>query len=322
MPAAPNGASVTVKRPPPATILVTGASGFVGQATCRHLLAAGHDVRALHGRHPAPPGTRAIPVDLANCCDWDALLEGASAVVHLAGMAHVPVGQVAHAMLWHINVEATAHLARATAAAGVRMVFVSSAKVLGAAGTFTAASPPQPPDIYAASKWAAEQALLGVPDLDFVILRPPLVYGPGVGANFLRLLKLMDSGLPLPFAAVAARRSLIGVDNLADAIVTCLFSAGAGRRTYLLADGAALALNDLLRQIAAALGRPARLLPLPQALLNVAFKTLRQEAAARRLFDDLVVDDRAFRSTYGWQPPLDFAQGLQQTCAWFRCQLA
>lgn len=307
---------------PDKTILVTGASGFVGQATCRRLLAAGHAVRALHGRRPAPPGTAAVQLDLTTCtpAEWRTLLAGTAAVVHLAGMAHVPVERHNRQRVWHANVDTTANIARAAAAEGVRMVFVSSAKVLGAAGTFSDASPPRPPDLYAESKWAAEQALAEIADLDFVILRPPLVYGPGVGANFLRLLKLMDRSLPLPlpFAAVTARRSLIGVDNLADAIATCLFSAGASRRAYLLADGEALALNVLLRQIAAALDRPARLFPFPAALLDMAFKVLGQEAVARRLLDDLVVDDREFRAAYGWQPPLDFAQGLRQTCEWFR----
>jgi UDP-glucose 4-epimerase len=302
-------------------VLVTGASGFVGRAVCRRLLAAGYAVRALHGRHPAPAGTEALQVDLAAGADWPGLVAGAAAVVHLAGMAHVPVGAAVRGTVWRVNVTATEEIARAAAAAGARLVFVSSAKVLGATGSFDDAAPPRPPDLYAASKWAAEQTLAAVPGLDYVILRPPLVYGPGVGANFRKLLKLMDTGLPLPFAAVAARRSLIGVDNLADAIRCCLAAAEPERRAYLVADdGAAPTLTDLLRAIAAALGRPARLFPVPVPLLAAVARLGGQGGLIERLFADLVVDDSEFRIAYGWQTPSSFAQGLAETCAWYRAR--
>ena len=303
---------------PSGPILVTGASGFVGRALCARLVADGRAVRALHGRQPAPAGTEAVRVDLAAGPDWPAVLAGVGAVVHLAGMAHVPVGAAARDAVWRVNVRATEALGRAAAAAGVRLVFVSSAKVLGATGSFTDASPPAPPDLYAESKWAAEQALAAIPGLDYVILRPPLVYGPGVGANFLRLLKLMDTRLPLPFAAVEARRSLIGVANLADAIMTCLGTGEPERRAYLVSDGEAPTLAELLRRIAAALGRPARLYPLPVALLAALARLGGQAGLVERLFSDLVVDDREFRIAYGWQAPVPLAAGLAATAAWYR----
>jgi nucleoside-diphosphate-sugar epimerase len=300
------------------TILVTGASGFIGRAVCRCLLDAGHAVRALHGRQPAPAGTQAVRADFAAAVDWPRLLDGATAAVHLAGMAHAPVDRVARDALRRINVEATTELGRAAADAGARLVFVSSAKVLGATGHFDDAAPPAPPDLYAASKWAAEQALAAVSGLDYVILRPPLVYGPGVGANFHKLLKLMDSGLPLPFDAVAARRSLIGVANLADAIRVCLAAEIPDRRAYLVADGAAPTFAELLGAIAAGLGRPARLFPFPVPVLAALARLAGRGEIVERLFADLVVDDRDFRIVHGWQPPASFAQGLAETCAWYR----
>jgi nucleoside-diphosphate-sugar epimerase len=300
------------------TVLVTGASGFVGRAVCGRLIEAGCAVRALHGRRPAPAGTQAVHADLAAAPDWPRLLDGARAVVHLAGMAHAPVDRVARDALRRVNVRATAELARAAAAAGVRLVFVSSAKVLGATGHFNDAAPPAPPDLYAESKWAAEQELAAIPGLDYAILRPPLVYGPGVGANFLKLLKLMDSGLPLPFGAVTARRSLIGVANLADAIRICLAADVPDRRAYLVADGPAPTLAELLGAIAAGLGRPARLFPFPVSALAALSRLAGRGEVVERLFADLVVDDRDFLIVHGWQPPVPFAQGLAETCAWYR----
>lgn len=300
------------------SILVTGAGGFIGRAVCGRLMDAGHGVRALHGRRPAPAGTQALRADLAAAPDWPRLLDGVAAVVHLAGLAHAPVGRVARDALWRVNVAATADLGNAAAAAGARLVFVSSAKVLGATGRFDDATPPAPPDLYAESKWAAERALAAVPGLDHVVLRPPLVYGPGVGANFLKLLKLMDAGLPLPFAAVAARRSLIGVENLADAILACLRAAPGAGRAYLVADGAAPSLAELLAAIAAGLGRPARLFSFPVPLLAGLARLAGRGELVERLFADLVVDDREFRRVHGWRPPVPFEEGLARTCAWFR----
>jgi nucleoside-diphosphate-sugar epimerase len=303
-------------------VLVTGASGFVGHAVCRQLLQVGYKVRAQHFRRSPPAGTQGVQVNLADFGNACFMLDGVAAVVHLAGMAHAPLSRLARQDVWRANVAATESIARAAATAGIRLVFVSSAKVLGDAGTFSDASPPHPPDLYAASKWEAEQALSAIPGLDFVILRPPLVYGPGVGANFLKLLKLMNAGMPLPFASVVAQRSLIGVANLADAICTCLSSTHSSKRAFLLADGEVLALHDLLRRIAAALDRPARLFPLPMTLLDSLARIAGQGAIARRLFDDFVVDDRDFRDAYDWQPRIAFAQGLQETCDWFHKQPA
>jgi UDP-glucose 4-epimerase len=299
-------------------ILVTGASGFVGRAVCRRLVEAGYAVRAIHGRRRAPAGTEAWQSDLATVSDWGPMLDDVAAVVHLAGLAHTPVSAVDRAALRTLNVDVTHRLARAVEQTGIHLVFISSAKVLGATGRFTDTSPAAPPDAYAESKWAAEQALTALPGLDYVILRPPLVYGPGVGANFHKLLKLMDASLPLPFASVAAQRSLIGVDNLADAILRCLTSAAPNRRAYLVADNSPLALPDLLRAIAVALQRRAWLFPCPTTALAGLARLSGQAGLVERLLTDLVVDDSEFRIAHGWEAPTSFAEGLAATCAAYR----
>ena len=230
-------------------IAVTGASGFIGAALVPALAARGHEVLALD---------RAAIGDLAAVADWRALIGGTQAVVHLAALAHARARD--EARLRAINLGATLALGEAAAAAGTRMVFVSSVKALGeesGAQPFDDSSAPHPEDAYGRAKADAERALGERRDLDFAILRPPLVYGPGVKANFLALMRAIDRGWPLPLAGIENRRSLIYVGNLCDAIALCVEAAGAKQRKYLLSDGAPVSTPELCRRIAAALGRPA-----------------------------------------------------------------
>ena len=273
-------------------ILVTGATGFIGNAVCPALAARGFEVRAA---------TRASTGDLATFDRWDDLLSGVDCVVHLANLAHVPASEIGRAR--SLNVEATLRLARAAADRGVRrFVYLSSVKAdAGAARD----------DPYGALKAEAEAGLAAVDGIERVVLRPPLVYGPGVKANFLVLMRAIDRGLPLPFASIRNRRSLLYVANLADAIVRCVDAPEAAGRTYAVSDGAPVSTPELCRAIGAALGHPARLFPFPVALLELA-------PPLRKLTRSLEADDRAIRAELEWRPPFRFEEGLRATSEWYR----
>ena len=292
-------------RGPASRILVTGASGFVGQAVVPALRARGHQVVALD---------RASVGDLAGFSGWAARLAGSDAVVHLAALAHAR--GVDEARLRAVNVDAALALGEAAAAGGVKMLLMSSVKVLGEETPqmpFDDSSPPAPQDAYGRAKAAAEAALHAVPGLSLSVLRPPLVYGQGVKANFLALMRAIARGWPLPLASIENRRSLIYVGNLADAAVRCLESPSAAGKTYGVSDGAPVSTPDLCRAIGTALDRPARLFKCPAALLELA-------PPARRLTRSLVVDDASIRRELGWAAPHSMEEGLRLTAAWFRAQ--
>jgi nucleoside-diphosphate-sugar epimerase len=253
-------------------IHVTGARGFIGGHLGPALAAAGHELRAC--------------------------VEGCDAVVHLANIAHTS----AHpADLHRVNVEGTIAQAKAALAAGAkRFIYLSSIKAARA------------DDAYGRAKSVAEQALLQLEGLEPVILRPPLVYGPRVKANFLALMRAIDRGWPLPLASIANRRSLLYVGNLVDAMRRCL-EGGMVRKVYALSDGAPVSTPELCRAIARALGRPVRLFPFPPALLRLA-------PGLARLAESLEVDDRAIRDELGWRPPFSVEQGLRVTAEWYRAQ--
>ena len=281
-------------------VVVTGAAGFIGQALVPALRARGHQAVALD---------RAIVGDLAGFTGWAAHLAGSDAVVHLAALAHSrPVDE---ARLRAVNVAAALALGKAAAAAGVKMLQMSSVKVLGEETPqrpFDDSSPPAPQDAYGRAKAAAEAALRAVPGLSLTVLRPPLVYGAGVKANFLALLRAVARGWPLPLASIENRRSLVYAGNLADAVVRCLETPLAAGKTYGVTDGAPLSTPALCRALGAALGRPARLFSFPPALLELA-------PPARKLTRSLVIDDSAIRRELGWAPPYGFAEALRLTVA-------
>ena len=306
-------------------ILVTGASGFIGAALCRELLARGHSVRAAV-RTPSSPAARTagldeIPVaDLTGELDRDALVVGMDAVVHLAATAHRAAGEPETR---RVNATATIRLAASAAGRTRRFVFVSSVKVHGedsGSGAYVESDPTQPQDAYGRSKLEAERALTEMAarrGMELVLIRPPLVYGPSVKANFLRLLRWVDAGLPLPFALVRNRRSLIGLDNLVDAIARSVEHPEA-RGPFLVADDESVSTPDLLSRTARALERPTRLARAPLWLLRSAVAIAGRSDEIRRLTGSLVVDSSRARRLLGWRPRRTLDQGLAETARWYR----
>jgi nucleoside-diphosphate-sugar epimerase len=289
------------------TILVTGAAGFVGSALCPALAAAGWTVRAAG---------RGETGDIGPDTDWSALTSGADAVAHLAARVHVMRETTSNpaAEFNRVNRDGTAGLARAAAATGARrFVFVSTVKVHGETSDhpLAATDPARPADDYARSKWAAEQALAETAEaMETVVLRPPLVYGPGVGGNFHALMRLVARGLPLPLAGLHNRRSLIARGNLVSAI---LWALDAPPGAYLPSDGEDLSTPALIRRLAAAMDRPARLFAAPESALRLAARVAGRAAAFDRLSGSLTVDGRL----PGWQPGVSVDDALAATAAWY-----
>lgn len=308
-------------------ILVTGASGFVGSALLpRFLKYEGASLVAATRKAstglPAAVRMRRVG-DLGPDTDWRAALEGVGTVIHLAARVHVmqDTAEDPLAEFRRVNVEGTLNLARQAVAAGVgRFVFLSSVKVNGEGGSrpYTEADTPAPQDPYGISKHEAEQglrAVAGEGGMEVTVIRPPLVYGPGVKANFAALVRAVRRGVPLPLGAVHNRRSLVAVDNLADFIVTCATHPSAGNDTFMVSDGEDLSTPELVRRLAAAMNRPVRLLPVPPALLFAGSALLGRRAAVHRLCGSLRVDIRRAGSRLGWRPPVSVDEALRRTVA-------
>ncbi len=260
--------------------------------------------------------------------EWTDALRGAEIVIHLAARVHMMRDEVTDplAEFLKVNLEGTANLAEQAARAGVkRFVYVSSIKVNGeetlGEQKFSELDEPSPQDPYGISKWEAEQALRRVAQetgLEVVIVRPPLVYGPEVKGNFIQMLKILRLGVPLPFAMVHNRRDLIYVENLADALIACATCPAAAGQTYLVCDGEAVSTPELLRQLAAGMGRSARLLPCPPGWLSGIGRLLGKTQRVARLLGSLQVDSGKIRRELHWMPPYTLGQGLRATADWYR----
>jgi len=308
---------------PEGTTLVTGANGFVGAEIVRQLRAQGLAVR---GAVRTATGADEVAVgDIGSDTDWSAALVGVDRVIHCAARVHQMDDRAADplAAFRAVNRDGTAALARQAAVAGAtRLVFLSSIKVNGETtrgrAPFTAADAASPQDPYGQSKWEAEQALHAIAaetTLEVTIVRPPLVYGPGVRANFARMVSWVARGRPLPFGLCNNRRSLVAVANLASLAIAASRHPAAAGATLMASDAESVSVRELLAQIGTAFGRPARLLPVPVALLRLLGSVIGQRAAIDRLCDPLLVDGAPTRALLGWHPPVTMAQELARMAA-------
>jgi nucleoside-diphosphate-sugar epimerase len=320
-------------------MLVTGANGFVGSALCRRLHSSGVLVRGAvrdwttlpqHGDSDSKDLEWVVLHDRSPEDDTRHVLQDVSAIIHLAARVQIMEDRAGDRLgeFRRINTDWTERLARAAARQGVRrFVYLSSIKVHGEASTepFTEQDAPNPQDPYGISKWEAEQALAAVSSetgLEMVVIRSPLIYGPGVGGNVLQLLNIIRRGIPLPFASVQNRRSLVYLGNLVDALACCVRDVRAAGQTYLASDGEDLSTPDLIRRLAKALGMSVRLWPIPPTVLRLMGRLTGKGAMFDRLLGSLQVDSSKIRRELDWQPPCSVNQGLAETAAWYNVRFS
>lgn len=308
-------------------ILITGSDGFVGSTLCSTLQQRG--IESVQTVRKNASGDRISIGDLSAETNWQHVLPNCTCVIHLAARVHVMDEQAGDplAAFRAINVDATLNLARQAIAAGVkRFVFVSSVKVNGEETferPFTAFDTPAPLDPYGQSKLDAELALQELgreTGLEVVIVRPPLVYGPGVRANFLNLMKLVKKGLPLPLGAIHNRRSMVAVGNLVDLLILCSWHKQAAGQIFMVSDECDVSITQLLRQLSHAMQRRSLLLPVPAGLIAGTARLLGKSAIASRLLGSLQVDIKHTKDRLQWQPPLSMPDALQQTATHFLSQ--
>jgi nucleoside-diphosphate-sugar epimerase len=311
-------------------VLVTGSSGFVGARLCRTLTAHGWRVVAASRQasgHPPIPGINDVRLSLSSGSEsWQKALSSVRCVIHLAALAH-QMGAASKAVgrFYEVNVEGSRFVAEEASRAGVRrFIFLSSVKVNGEGGgtkMYRADDLPNPQDAYGRSKLEAEMVLRDVcvrAGMELIVIRPPLIYGPGVRANFRRLLSLAALGLPLPFRSINNRRSMLGIWNLVNFIEFCMTHSAAAGQTWLISDGEDLSTPMLLQKLALAMGKPSRLFPLSPMLLKRVASVVGLGAEMYRLCDSLQVDSAPARERLHWQPPMSVDEGLAQTAAAYK----
>ena len=307
-------------------ILLTGANGFVGRALTTQLVERGLAVSCVVRGKSSSPATEdsTIRIDsISSHQDWGSGLAGIDTVIHAAARVHIMKDVEVNPLLEFrkVNTSGTLNLAKQASENGVRrFIYISTVKVNGEYTAkdcpFTADSVFVPSEPYALSKYEAEQGLLELSektDMEVVIIRPPLVYGPAVKANFRFLILAVNRGFPLPLGAINNRRSLVALDNLVDLIITCIGHPAAANQTFMAGDGEDLSTTELLQRIGTALGKPARLVPFPASWLIFIASLLGKKAVAQRLCNSLQVDISKTRAVLGWEPPVSVDQGLRQT---------
>lgn len=309
-------------------VLITGASGFIGQRLARTLQARSRPTRLVTRSHSLSiPGAEMVMLQGAGQKpkDWRQAVDGCDAIVHLAARAHVLKDGAADPLVAfrEVNLQLSLACAEAAIGAGVRrFVFVSSVGVHGNqtdSKPFAANDDLAPCTPYAQSKMEAERALKALctgTEMELVVVRPPLVYGPRAPGNFASLLRALRRGLPLPLGAVTAnRRSLVALDNLVDLLLTCIHHPAAAGEAFLVSDGEDLSTADLLLRMGKALGHPAKLVPVPPRLLHWCAVMLGKGDTAQRLLGNLQIDITHTRQTLGWTPPISVDEGLRRAAA-------
>ena len=311
-------------------VFVTGASGFIGKSLCNALAEQGYSVRkAIRGSNRDNQPHIYTIGNIGPDTEWSSALKGIDIVIHLAAHVHIvkknkpDLSEVYR----YVNVEGTERLAQKAALCGVkRFIYLSSIKVNGESTSstpFTENDSPNPQDAYAVSKWEAEQILWRIGSgtgMEIIIIRPTLVYGSGVKANLLNLMKVVDRGIALPLTLVSNRRSMIALDNLVDFILHCAKNREVSNDIFLVSDGEDLSTPGLIRRLAACMGRPARLIPCPLPLMRLGGRLFGRQTLVDRLCDSLQVDISKAKTLLGWAPPISVDEGLRKTVNWYMSQ--
>ena len=302
-------------------VLLTGSSGFLGRSLVARLKREGYSLALAQRSQPVEPSLITHMIgSLSADTNWTSALVAQQLVIHTAARAHVMRDKVANPLAEYrsVNVEGTLNLARQAAAAGVkRFVFISSIGVNGNISTrpFRASDLPSPAEPYAQSKWEAEQGLIKLAaetGMEVVVIRPPLVYGSGAPGNFGRLVRWIEKGVPLPLGSIRNKRSLVGIDNLVDLIIRCIDHPAAANQVFLAGDGEDLSTTELLRAVGMAMGKPARLIPVPVELLQFGATLLCKKAMAQRLLGSLQVDISKACELLDWKPPYTVKEGFRR----------
>ncbi|OGQ52421.1 MAG: NAD-dependent dehydratase [Deltaproteobacteria bacterium RIFCSPLOWO2_02_FULL_53_8] len=310
------------------SVLVTGANGFIGAPLLTVLRESGRYLAKGVVRHPGYLDAESLVVpSIDGSTDWQLVIGGIDAVIHLAARVHVMKDHVADPMaeFLKVNVEGTLALARQAADAGVkRFVFLSSIKVNGeqtqTGQRYAPNDTPKPSDPYGISKCEAEKGLRRIAEetgMEVVIIRPVLVYGPGVKGNFLSMMRWLHKGIPLPLGAINNARSLVALDNLIDLIITCLHHPAAANQTFLVSDGEDISTTELLKRTASAMGAKTRLIPVPASIIQNGARLLGKRDIGQRLCGSLQVDISKTRELLGWAPLITTEQALEQTVKYF-----
>jgi len=316
-------------------ILISGAAGFIGSQLVKHLLQKKHLVKSVirekkYGKKDKTSAEEICKI-IEPMTPWGEDLRDVNTVIHLAARVHIMNDKASNPIyeFRKSNTLSTLNFAEQAANAGVRrFIFLSSIKVNGEntfnGNYFHSIDNPEPQDPYSKSKYSAEQGLLEIAKktgLEVVIIRPPLVYGPNVKGNFCNMMKWLQKGIPLPLGAIHNQRSLIALANLIDLITTCIDHPAAAGQTFLVSDGEDLSTTKLLRRLGLGLGKPARLLPVPQIWLETSLNLIGKQAIAQRLCGNLQIDISRTREILNWSPPVRVDDALQQTAqAWLTQQ--